>query len=67
LIDQLLVSPADIAETNLRANSHLIEAEFIQKLEQKAEFFKKLGDGNQADFLMNLATKLIKLMQEFSD
>lgn len=67
LIDQLLVSPADIAEIILRANSHLIEARFIQKLEQKAEFFKKSGDGNQADFLINIATKLIKLMQDFSE
>jgi hypothetical protein len=43
LIDQLLVIPADIAETILRANSHLIDAELIQNLEQKAESFKKLG------------------------
>ena len=43
LIDQLLVSPADIAETILRPNSHFIDAELIQNLEQKAEYFNKLG------------------------
>jgi len=43
LIDQLLVSPADIAKTILRANPQLIDAELIQNLEEKAEFFKKLG------------------------
>ena len=55
LIDQLLVSAADLAETILRANSHLIDAGLIQNMEQEAEIFKKLGDGNQADFLINTA------------
>ncbi len=57
LIDQLLVSPADIAETILRANSHLIDAGLIQKLEQEAENLKELGDVNHAELLINIATK----------
>jgi hypothetical protein len=37
LIDQLLVSPAELEEAILRRNSHLIDAGLIQKLEQEAE------------------------------
>ena len=67
LIDQLLVSAADLAETILRANSHLIDAGLIQKLEQKAEILKQKGDYNQANFLIKTATNLVNLMQAFSE
>lgn len=41
LINQLLVSPSELEEAILRANSHLIDAGLIQKLEQEAEILKK--------------------------
>lgn len=67
LIDQLLVSTPDVAETILRENSHLIDAGLIQKLEQEAEILKKRGYCNQADSLMNTATNLINLMQALAE
>ena len=67
MIDQLLVSTPDVAETILRENSHLIDAGLIQKLEQEAEIFKKRGYCNQADSLMNTATNLINLMQALAE
>lgn len=67
LIHQLLISPAELQETILRKNSHLIDAGLIQKLEQEAEIIKKRGHLHEADFLMNIATRLINTMQLSSE
>lgn len=67
LIHQLLISPAELQDAILRKNSHLIDAGLIQKLEQEAEIIKKRGHLHEADFLMNIATRLINTMQLSSE
>jgi CHAT domain-containing protein len=67
LIHQLLISPSELEEAILIKNSHLIDAGLIQKLEQEAEIIKKRGHLHEADFLMNIATRLINAMQLSSE
>ncbi|MEG3973147.1 CHAT domain-containing protein [Microcoleus sp. herbarium8] len=67
LIHQLLISPSELEEAILIKNSHLIDAGLIQKLEQEAEIIKKRGHLHEANFLMNIATRLINAMQLSSE